>query len=136
MFKITHSSLANPRFVAAIQKLAQTPFPIKLTYDIKRLVDKITIARREVATEYEKEVLPKFSTEKDEHGQPKIEEAKQDDFMKAQDEFGLKEKTIDRNKLAVSILVNAGYSLSASDLTALDGILEYDIADEAPAVSA
>lgn len=129
MITMTYAK-TNGRFVQAMQKLTNLPLPTKAAYTVKKIADAISREKKTIALAFEKDILTNFAKRdekgeivRDEDGQPTVDETKQVEFMKAQEEFGKREFTIDRQKLSLEVLASQN-QLSASDLSALDPILE------------
>lgn len=134
MIRLKYSQVSNQNLAQAIQKLARSPMRMKTAYNVKRLVDKLQSARREIATEFERDILGEYA-EKDENGKvkytdgnPSVPVEKEEAFFKAQEAFGEKTYTLDRDKLSARALMDdASVMFSPADLAALDAIVEEDL---------
>jgi hypothetical protein len=126
MIKITYNQISNYDLVSAIQKIANTQLPIKVAYNVKKLVDQMTIARKKIGEEYQKEVVDLFAVK--EEGKPdSIPDDKKEEMEKAQAAFGEKIVEIDRPKIHVHEIQNV--QLTVRELSAIDAL----IADEGDA---
>jgi hypothetical protein len=103
-------------------------------YKVKKIYSAVKKAREDIAEKYKAEIMPKYA-KLDEKGEFKIEEfecdpAKEAEFTKAQDEFGLLVVEIDRPKLTLSDIRNV--QLSPIEQLALECVLD-DSQGEQPA---
>lgn len=127
MIKMTYQQATSQQFVTAFQRLAGTQFSAQVAYKIKKLADHITRAKKQIAVEYE--ALVNQYAKKDEHGnlvKPEggmgfdVEESKQEEFIKAQEEFGKKEFTLEYEPFYLYEFGNAQFT--AADLSFLEPI--------------
>ncbi len=112
-------------FSQAIQKLSSAQLNPRGSYAIKKIVDALTKQMTVVREAYQKELVSQYP-KKDEKGavipgELDVPEAKQVEFAKAQEDFGAREFTIDRNKLSFADLGNL--TISAVELTLLEPII-------------
>lgn len=145
MIELSYEKLSNQGFLNAIQKLAAYPLPIKGAYNVKKLCDSIHKARKEISQEYMDVIVGKFA-KKDEQGEAITEDGQiafkdetpeeKDAFLKCQEEFGKKLKTISRDKLLVGLHIPDSIQLSASDLYTLESVLDFGETEEVPVIPA
>lgn len=128
MIKMTYQNFMSFGFTQVMTKLAQTPLPVKVSYQIKRMIDDMEKARKAIKDEYLEMV--KAHAVLNEKGELKLKEgtdqfeidpAKQVAYTEAEKAFGEKEVTIDRFPIHVDHLEGANFS--AGELTALHGVV-------------
>ncbi len=138
--KMTYGQISHFDFSKAMNKLTQAGLPIKASYEVKKLADKIMEARREIAKEYEAVIEGWVKKNEDgtvarPEGQPNgwdVLDEHKEKFLAFNQSFGEKEVIIPREKIAMSVLGNM--TITASELAVLEPVLDYGD-DERPAAS-
>lgn len=127
MFTMKYSQMTGG-FAPSLQKLVRMPLPTKTAYAIKKITDAVTVEQKkmrksfnELYEQYAKKD-EKGALQKDEHGDVIVDEAKMEEFQKAQETFGEKEFVIHREKLSLALF--SDINISAAELSALDPILQ------------
>ena len=125
MIKMKYSQVSNYGFMQAVQRLAGLQLHAKAVYSLKKIVDDLNAKKKVIADEYDADILEKFAT-RDEKGviirsddggfTPKEELS--DEFHKAQEAFGEREFTINREKLHLAMLGDA--RLSVNELNVIE----------------
>lgn len=136
---MTYAQISHSDFSRAMQKLTQANLPVKSAYEIKKLADKIMDARRRIGTEYEDVITP--WTKKNEDGsvfRPEgapggwdILDEHIESFKAFSEKFGANEIVIERQRISLGVLGNV--QLSASDLAAIEQVVDFGDEERAPA---
>lgn len=131
-FKLTYNEIGNFQFQKAIQKLNSSVTDQLTAYKIRKITSKLKSYRAQIAEEYTKELAEKYA-KRNEQGKYDAqnwtpEEGKQEEFMKAQEEFGKKEIFIDRLPLTFNEMKDI--KMSAEEQEALGAMFDDAHAEE------
>lgn len=134
MILIPYKDVSAFNFQTALQKLAGTSMDGHSAYKVKKIFAGVKKGQELVSEKYKAEIMPKFA-KLDAEGKFDIEKfevdpAKEAEFVKAQDEFGLQNIEIDRPKLTLQDIRNV--QLSPIEQLALEPVLD-DSQGDAPA---
>lgn len=126
MIKMSYHEMSNFQFQSAKQKLENAPTDGHTAYRISKIVRELDAKRKEIADEYRKDIIEVFA-KRDEKGEYSEhdwtpDESRQEEFTKAQEDFGNREFTVRRPKLTAHDVRDA--KLSAAELTQLGPILD------------
>lgn len=114
MITATYEKIGSQNFEAAIQRIARLPLPVKAAYNVKRMIDAATSARRVIREEYQA-ILAKYPAE-GEIRTPEQETA----LTKETEEFGKREIVIQRDKLNWELLGDS--RISAQEMFFLEPV--------------
>jgi hypothetical protein len=132
MIKITYNQISDFALVSAMQKISNTSLPAKVAYDIKKLIDKLTQARKHIGESYQADVLSKFTVK--EEGKPDfVPDEKKAEFEKEQEEFGKRVVEIDRPRIFLDQIQNV--QLTVREISAISSLIhgEEPVVESAPA---
>jgi hypothetical protein len=132
MFTVKYKEITSPHFNVAFQNLSVQALPVKVAYNIKKMADKLHEVRKQIALDYQKEIVEIFAKKnpdgtlahpKDKDGnelkdQFEPDETQKEAMAKAVDNFGEKTVSIDRQKLILEDL--GAVQLSAAELSAVE----------------
>lgn len=131
--KITYRKASNEQLVLAFQRLATIPMNLKLSYDFMKMADAVMNLKKKIAKEFEAELISKYA-KKDEDGKLVVDEAQEgfvledkEGFSKAEKTFGDTEVSLDRLKISLKRIDEAGLKLMPAELKALESLLEHDL---------
>jgi hypothetical protein len=114
--KITYEHLSSENFTRSFQKLTNLPVGAHTAYNIKRMADALTIARKQISAEYQALHAKIMGDAKE----PTEEQQKA--LLEMQENFGKQTVDIARFPLNIEDFKDAK-GLSAVDILALDPIL-------------
>lgn len=127
MIEMTYGQLSSMGFKQTMQKLVNTPMPIKVAYQVKKLADAMNACASKIHEEYNKDILSQVA-QKDAKGEiqvdkqgPVVKDEDREQLEKLEAEFSKRVVKIDRAKLSLSDLT---LQLSAGELTSLEPILQ------------
>lgn len=130
MIEMKYEDLSTEAFTMALTRLSRSPFTGKTAYAIKKMVDAVNKARNQVSEEYREEIMGTYAKKGedgkiayDENGMAVMDDARQDEFTKAQLDFGKRMAKIDRFKLPLAWLLDAK-GMTAMDFAALDPVVD------------
>lgn len=133
MIKLKYFQLGSVNFDNAVKKLMAAPLPIRAAYNVKKMVDKLEIARKKIGDEFHavQEELNKLTESQpeglDEEAKMKWSQEDHERRQKAQVSWGEKEIEIDRNRLEVADF--AVVKFTVTDMIALEPIMNFDSLD-------
>lgn len=126
MVKVKYKEIMNYAFASALQKIAQTPVHGALASQLHKIIKACAKAKQDIQKEFQKDIVGAFA-KKDEKGEivrPEGNpndfvplEGKDDEFMKAQEEFGNREAELQCSQITVQMLQDI--KISATDLEGL-----------------
>lgn len=122
-------NISNFEFAQAVQKIAQTPVTNKTACAIRRVTKELNLAREIISKDYQDKIVEVFG-KRDEKGElirPKdqpagfdVDEAKQPEFLKAQEAFG--ENTVELKCAPLDSDMLGDIKLSAWELEKLGSL--------------
>lgn len=129
MVTLKYSEVSSFPFAQAMQKISSTPTHGAKASQIHRVTKQLDRLRKQISKEYQEELVNVYGKKDEEgklirpEGEPngfEPDETKQEEFVKAQEEFG--NKTVELDVPSFNLDVLADIKLSAQDLEALKGL--------------
>lgn len=131
--KIAYEQVGGFEFAQVIQKIAAVPTTTAAANHIRRVINEIEAARKQISAEYKTEIMEKYGkrNEAGELARPEgdtqgfdPDETKMDEFIEAQKEFGKRTATIKWRPLTPKTLNDV--KLSAKELNLLGPLFSED----------
>lgn len=126
-----YADISNFEFAQAIQKIAQTPLDNKTACAIRRVTKQLNVVREKISKEYQEKIVDLYG-KRDEKGtivRPEnnpagfdVVEGKEDEFVKAQEEFGKTAADLLTSPLTPDMLKDI--KLSARELEMLQNLFD------------
>jgi len=130
-FKMTYEQVSSNQFIQSVQRLAGAPFNPQVAFKIKKLVDELNRNRALIHDAYKADIQDVYGL-KDAEGKIvmadqgqgfEIIPEKMEAFQVAQEGFGKREFTVNRDKLFLQELGN--FQMSAADMSTLEPIMTF-----------